>query len=169
MVRLRRFRSRSDRAVLVFCRRCSLFLPPHVCRCWKERSHGAGQENEGIFTAATRITSNVPNGGLGEQMPARYLPNGPRPQTCAAFLICDRRVLRGNPPLARSLLSPVSVFRSRRLAPRLREQLGSTIVNVPTHWYAPYVRTYIHDATHCVKSWALNPHSRSARICVVRV
>lgn len=35
------------------------------CRCWKERSHGAGQENEGIFTTATRITSNVPNGGLG--------------------------------------------------------------------------------------------------------
>lgn len=37
------------------------------------------------------------------QMPARYLANGPHHWTCAAFLICDRRVLRGRNPRWSSL------------------------------------------------------------------
>lgn len=73
----------------------SLFLPFSLSSL-EERSHGAGQQNQGIFTAATRITSNVPNEDSRADAGPISTKRAPA-WTCAVFLICDRRVLRGNP------------------------------------------------------------------------
>lgn len=73
----------------------SLFLPFSLSSL-EERSHGAGQQNQGIFTAATRITSNVPNEDSRADAGPISTKRAPA-RTCAVFLICDRRVLRGNP------------------------------------------------------------------------
>lgn len=157
---LRRCRSRSDRSVLVFCRCYSLslsfFLRTLSLLEGKKSRRGTGERghfyrgHEDHEQRPERRTRRADAGQIStERAPATDVRR-----------ISDLRPTRPKrePPVGPFPFIPCLGFFVPGVSLRgFANNYGSTIVNVPTDWYA---RTYIDiytTATHCVKSWALNP------------